>query len=406
MRRRITFWFLLVLPLNAWGVGSLESVLIHPSDLPTSCQPVAGFFPLNEKIDRFYQYKAYASALAPVVDRHAQSFDCSGQKGTLYFFAYARADQAESAERFAKPVLSQSSASPLFREWQKGFVVISFPNSPPELLAVLDRKISSTSGGPIAAPARGLAAPTVSINAPAAIPRPVVVAPPVAESKPPPPPTAVLAASLPVPIAPPPPVPVSLAPRAPVVETAVPDLPDLADKFLKTLAAKVQCGVSGLSPDLKDVCAWMKDFQHGVRLVPVIAATQPKIGLAYAIDSDGNVARSHYEAALGSGKPGEIKFVPLILASGVEEFEAQALIEARQKDRLWPSNEVSAEIAKHSPPTTVSLVPTTGRSWVLTTPSGRRLYLRGFERAWILVDMPSPSPDGFTPPHTGIGILY
>src|SRR5262249_38757721 len=92
------------LSLRVWAAMPLEPYLLTSADRPAECQPANGLFPLNEKVSLFYDYQVYRIAVPKVLERHAQSFDCAGQKGTLYFFAYAASSDAEMAERFARPV--------------------------------------------------------------------------------------------------------------------------------------------------------------------------------------------------------------------------------------------------------------------------------------------------------------
>src|SRR5262245_38877112 len=108
----------------------LDRYLMGPADLPPGCQRLSELFPLNDKVSKFYEGKAYRSVVPAPVDRHAQSFDCGGQKGTLYFYQYQTLSDKEQALLFARPVLTQSAGAPLVVDWKNGFAVLSFAQPP------------------------------------------------------------------------------------------------------------------------------------------------------------------------------------------------------------------------------------------------------------------------------------
>src|SRR5689334_20425079 len=138
MKAKFVLAAMIACPVLCRGALPLDPYLLRPGDLPALCHLTSGFYPVNDKTDLFWQYKVYRSVLPPATERHAQSFDCAGQKGTIYFFAYATNDQSQAAELFAKPVVARNPPAPLFREWSKGFAIVSFADPPKELLAALD----------------------------------------------------------------------------------------------------------------------------------------------------------------------------------------------------------------------------------------------------------------------------
>src|SRR5579864_67551 len=279
MKSKLVLAVMISVPVFCRGAGPLDPYLLLPGDLPAQCHPMSEFYPVNEKTDLFYQYKVYRSVLPPALERHAQSLDCAGQKGTVYFFAYDTADQAQAAELFAKPVVARAPPAPLFREWSKGFVIVSFTDPPKELLAVLDAKLS---GRPV--PPSEAAAPIVL------------------------PSTA--------------PVPSVLTSSATLPEQEVPRGPisDLSDAVIKNLMQRIPCRGGDVPDEGKAVCDLLREFRRGDTLGAVISPDQPLVGMTYWVDNDGGVSSPAYEAALGSGRPREIALMPLFSATGVEDF--------------------------------------------------------------------------------------
>lgn len=416
---------MIAFPVFCRGAGPLDPYLLRPGDLPAPCHSTSGFYPVNEKTDLFYQYKVYQSVLPPALERHAQSFDCAGQKGTIYFFAYATADQAQAAELFAKPVVSRIPPAPLFRDWSKGFVMVSYADPPKELLAALDTKLSGRVLLPIVQPSVA-PVPSVFVSS-AAIPEPVVVpssptvgwtmaATPVSLpviSTPVVAPSALpvistpVAAPAPLPIVSTgaaPPVPhVPAVPAAPV--PAVP-VPDLSDDVIKHLMQKVPCHGRDMPDEGKPICDLLRQFRRGETLAAVIAPDQPLMGMTYWVDNDGGLSGPAYEAALGTGRPCEVAFVPLISATGVEEFEAQALVDSRRDRRPWPTNDLTAQIAKHARPVRATAFPTQGLSLVIPMKGERRIFVRQSGRAWILVGVSGSASEEQWQSDATVGVLY
>ncbi len=364
MKKTLLAFFLLWLEGYSRAALPLDPYLLRPEDLPSACQKTAGFYPINEKTDLFYQYQVYRSVLPPATERHAQSLDCQGNKGTLYFFAYATADQAQAAELFANPVLSHTSPAPLFREWPNGFVIVSFSNPPKELLEVLDKKLNTS-----LIPQRAVlqsTGPVVTMTLPS-VSSPTA---PVAPSAPPPPQL------------------------------------DIADEVIKNMISKIDCRDSELPEEGKAICGLLRDFRRGDSFIAHISTGEPRIGTTYIVDHDGAIGGPGYQAAIGSGRLGEVRLVALFLGNGVEEFQAQALIEDRQKGRPWPSNEVTAMIDKRLPPTIVSVLKTTGRSLAIASSENRTLFLRRWGHGWIIIGVSGSTPEEQMQTAATVGVLY
>jgi hypothetical protein len=362
MKRIFVLAVMINFPVFCRGAGPLDRYLLRPDDLPALCRPTGGFYPVNEKTDLFYQYKVYRSVLPAALERHAQSFDCAGQKGTVYFFAYAGADQAQAAELFAKPIMRQPPPAPFFREWPTGFVIVSFADPPKELLAALDAKLSGRSSPP-----KEAAAPNVL---PSTAPAPV------------------------------------LAPPSGATTAVGLTAPDLSDVVIKNLMQKVPCRGSDIPDEGKAVCDLLREFRRSDVLAVVIPPDQPLVGLTYWVDKDGGISGPAYQAAVGSGRPREVMLVPLFAANGVEEFEAQALVEGRRDRRPWPTNELTARIAEHARPDQATAFPTQGRSLVMPMKDQRKLFVRQTGRTWILIGVSGDTPEEQMLSDSTVAVLY
>ena len=134
--------FLLAGGLAHGAASPLDSYLLRATDLPPGCQTVAGSFPAGPKIAALYQYTAYQSVLPKLRDRHAQSFSCGGQQGSIYYFEYASSADKDSAALFAKPVLAKEAAG--WVDWPTGFAVVSFKEVPAPLLSAVEGKVKGS----------------------------------------------------------------------------------------------------------------------------------------------------------------------------------------------------------------------------------------------------------------------
>src|SRR5687768_10838847 len=117
-RQRIFIAMGILLAGSSAQARELDRYLIGPVDIPAGCTRISEVLPLNDKITKFYEGKVYRAVVPAPSDRHAQSFECSGEKGTLYFFQYRTVNDQEQALLFARPVMSQPGTRPQFLEWK------------------------------------------------------------------------------------------------------------------------------------------------------------------------------------------------------------------------------------------------------------------------------------------------
>lgn len=387
-----------VLNSSAFG-ANLDPYLLHPADRPSGCLQVPGFFPLDNKIGLFYDYKTYQTAVPPVIDRHAQSFECGTQKGTLYFFLYRQSGEAEIAERFARGIFSQLVPAPAIRGIPNGFIVLSFAETPPSVTETLDRKLkgaaktvpvlSRTAVLPVAVSSAppvivGPSAPAVSsvaVSAPAEI---SVSSPaPVAASR-----TTVVILSSPV-------APALLVPwRPPVPKVSSDPLDaDLSEEVTATLMKELECREKDLQVETREACDLISAFKKGTTIDPAIPAPIARVGVACQIDSFGHLNARSYTAMIGSGRPGEVLLIPVPVYDGVEDLEVQALITARRQGKAFPaSNQMADRILHHARPAQPTLFPTKGISWVLRSGEQKKGFLRRAGSQWILIIVTGDQP--------------
>src|SRR6185437_13328062 len=89
LMRKTALWTLAVFAGAAAAqahASALESSMLRADETPPGCQQITGAYPAGPKADALYRYKVYRSVLPAVTDRQLESFDCAGQKGTVYFF--------------------------------------------------------------------------------------------------------------------------------------------------------------------------------------------------------------------------------------------------------------------------------------------------------------------------------
>ena len=316
-------------------------------------------------------------------------------KGTLYFFAYHTTDQREAAELFAKPILTNAKPAPLFLSWNKGFLILSFPEAPPSLAALLEKKVSapdmvSNAGArtnpppPVivsTVPANASPASTASAPAVVAAPplvSPVPVAPPIVSALPT---GATMAAAVPVlskssaPIVSSPPVPVEM-------------VPDVSSYVIGLFEKKLDCKKSDLPKEnTQETCRLLKSFNSGRSIDARVPADSVRIGPAFGFDPDGQLLERYFVAVFGTGQPGEITLFRIHPASGVEEFECQAIIDSRRQGKPLPSNEVVKQIMSQTRPTHPLIVQTTGHSVMLRGRDSDHVYLRQVKDQWIVLQV-------------------
>src|SRR5579864_5072636 len=119
-----------VLLTSSAFAADLSPYLLRAADRTSECQPAKGFHPIDPKITLFYEYRAYQMLMPSATDRHAQSFRCGAQIGTVYYFLYQDADQAEAAQRVAHSIFRALKWVPPIESIPNGFVVVSFVHPP------------------------------------------------------------------------------------------------------------------------------------------------------------------------------------------------------------------------------------------------------------------------------------
>lgn len=346
--------------------------VIPPSDFIRSMKKPA--FSINTRFTEVCCRRRSIDTPSPLI--------APAKKGTVYFFAYATADQAQAAELFAKPVVARIPPAPIIREWPTGFLMVSFVDPPKELLAALDAKLS---GRP--SPSNETTAPNVLLST---APAPSVVTSSAVLSEP----VSVFGAVS------------SMTLTASTSEAPAGPVPDLSDVVIKNITEKVPCHGSDIPDEGKAVCDLLREFQHSEALGAVIALNQPLMGETYWVDKDGGINGPVYEAAVGSGRPLEVALVPLISDNGVDDFEAQALMEVRRDRRPWPANELTDRLAKHARPDQPTIFPTQGRSLVMPMKDQRKLFVRQTGRAWILIGVSGDTPQDQMASDSTVTVLY
>jgi len=141
-----------VLCTSTVGNAKTAASMIQPEELAPACKPVDGMFPTDLQTRILYDYQAYKGFLPPTEDKQYQSFDCEGQKGTVFYFVYADEQARKRVSAFVQPLLwgesGPSERHPeLILEGGTSIVVVSFRKAPASLLAALQRKLSPADGG-------------------------------------------------------------------------------------------------------------------------------------------------------------------------------------------------------------------------------------------------------------------
>ena len=132
----------------AWAQGS--SVSIPLSAVPPTCKIVEGKFPVDVQTAILYdRYDTYKSILPAVKTKSHQSFDCSGTRGTIFYFDYAGAAEREHVGSFVRPLLwGESGPTPMHPEQivESGSVlaVVSFKQPPEGLVAALRNTLGAS----------------------------------------------------------------------------------------------------------------------------------------------------------------------------------------------------------------------------------------------------------------------
>jgi hypothetical protein len=358
----------------------LEPFLLRSSDLPGGCAQVTGQYPTGPKIESLYQYKTYQSVLPKAADRHAQSFNCAGERGTVYYFQYWSAGDKDKAALFARPVISKEIAG--WIDWANGFAVFSFKQAPTALMEVLRKKTGAVDAPVVS----GSTTPTTAkppVQRPTPLPMPSggsvssfsATSGPVATTRISRPPK--------TPVKPPIATPVPVVEAAPLPPSGLPDIPD---EVLGALARMQGCNAN--SPlETRKVCQTLVDFRAAHRPSGFIPPTTALIAQAYRIDSYGRLAEKYYDVLIGSGRAGEITLFSIKPTDGTGDFEAQSVFEAKQKGQGLPMNAVRAQIDRHPRPDRPMVGATDRVSIVFMGTGDQRVYLRQKDNRWIALSV-------------------
>lgn len=138
----------LAVPASARGDDPLQ-VLLASTDVPAACKPVDGTFPVDLQTAILWDYSAYEGLLPQPRTKQHQSFECEGQKGTLFYFAYASEAERRRVSSFARGVLwGEGKPTPMHPElvFDRGrfLVVVSFRKAPPALVTAVERKLAAS----------------------------------------------------------------------------------------------------------------------------------------------------------------------------------------------------------------------------------------------------------------------
>jgi Flp pilus assembly protein TadD len=139
----------------------LDRVMLQPTDLPPDCQGISGEYPVDTQSAIFFEYPDYQKQLLPPLqEKRAQSLDCGGAKGTIYYFAYSTAKDVERVTNFVKPLM-WGEAGPSPRHPQLVITggnvlgIVSFRKTPAALENAIRQKLE-TSGSVSGAPPRAI----------------------------------------------------------------------------------------------------------------------------------------------------------------------------------------------------------------------------------------------------------
>lgn len=457
---------LLVLGFASVARASLRDYRLASTDFPpATCHWISGTYAIGPRPDLFYDYTKYAGVLPPLVHKDLESFECNGQKGTLYYYEYASDHDRDNAELFAKPVLSQDNPKLQIKDWPNGFVVVSFKDPPAVLLEILDKKLAAAPPPPAVASAppspsvspdnvpdlppptpkdvvesqphayqpqarpltptaaslqqmavtkpsapmsadEGASALKLSPQAPPPQPRP---APIPKKSVPPPLPPSIKETRKPAPPPPPPaaiPAPPPAPAKLPLAASGAPT-PELDSSVLASFVSKIGCENIGSQSEIRFVCNALKEFTTALRIDDAANADLFRIGQAFTIDSYGRFVGLHYEIIKGTPDPGTVGFVAYESTGGQDDFELANLREARQSNKPLPRNGVLAKILALAARKRLAIHTTaSGRSLVLLPGGQRTVYLRKSAEHWILVAPDGQTPDDQTRRSLVVAVMY
>lgn len=146
IRGGICLVFLVLLTLTAYPQASAPEALgLKPAEVPADCKPVDGYFPVDIQTAILWEKTdLYKRIIPEPTAKKAQSFDCQGAKGTVYYFQFGSASQRKTAGVFIKPLLwgepGPTTMHPeIVLEADDVLLVVSFHKTPKTLLAALQK---------------------------------------------------------------------------------------------------------------------------------------------------------------------------------------------------------------------------------------------------------------------------
>ena len=116
---------------------------LRPEQVPTDCKTVDGYFPVDIQTAILWEKTdLYKSLISLPIAKNAQSFECQGDKGTVYSFQFGDEAKRKTAAAFIKPLLwgetGPTAEHPeLVLEAVDVLRVVSFRKAPKALLAAL-----------------------------------------------------------------------------------------------------------------------------------------------------------------------------------------------------------------------------------------------------------------------------
>jgi hypothetical protein len=155
----------------------------------------------------------------------------------------------------------------------------------------------------------------------------------------------------------------------------------------------LECSDRGIPAEAKTICGWVDAFRKGDKFEAVIPSSSVMMGLAFKVDGYGRLEDRYYDAAIGNGRPNEIGLFPVRAVTGVEDFEAQSIVDAKRAGQSLPKNEIMTRIFQHARPAKANVAPTKGKSIRLMIGGEKQIFLRRSGALWVLVAVTGTEPD-------------
>lgn len=141
---------------------------LKQDQIPNDCKEIEGNYPVDMQTTILWARTDLYKDEMPVLAKNAQSFNCHGEKGTVYQFQFATEEQRTSSAHFVKVLLwgepKPSEEHPeLVLENGSVLTVLSFRKSPPSLLAAFQHWVGlppqdnpKTESNDFSVPGRGI----------------------------------------------------------------------------------------------------------------------------------------------------------------------------------------------------------------------------------------------------------